>query len=243
MSSDVLFLCKYVKVLKRGLNILYDGYNENNIILQNGRRNQIMSQKRVVCYGSEVYHKPGCHYVQKMRYDNQLMVSREEARAHDCRSCRYCNSMNYHMNYESRAIEHFRRKKNMEFRLVDGILYVKTAISCWKIVYVRNGEKLVLYHRNYSKQEIDFKHPENEYYHFQKDVPSSGSIASYLNYIYEHDRYKEAMYRGEKITDFSSKKNERRAKGVEKKRSARRVDYLFRCLEKEHSGYRQLSCC
>ena len=41
----------------------------------------------------------------------------------------------------------YSKYKKMQFNYINGILYVKTEIGCWKLVYVRREEKIALYHR------------------------------------------------------------------------------------------------
>lgn len=199
-----------------------------------------MGKTRIVCYGSDVYHKLGCRYVDRMLQQNQLQVTRDDAIRHGCRICRYCNSMNHHVYTEDSVIEYFKRN-GMQFKYIDGILYVKTEISCWKLVYVRAEEKLTLFHRNASSVPVNFEHPEHERYHHQDDVPYASTISKYLNYISEHDRYKAVVMNGETVTSFSSRRSKNLAKKSDRKRSINRVNYLFRCLERENDGYKQMS--
>lgn len=206
-----------------------------------------MSIKRVVCYGSDVYHKPGCKYVRRMKTMNTLHVTKDDAIRHHCRICRYCNSMNYHLNVEKETISSFESEKNMQFKVIDGILYVKTDIGCWKLIYVRREEKITLYHRNKSFEPINWEHPEKENYHHQNDIPYSETIGNYLSYIYDHDKYKRAVMNGEKITEFSNARSRNLAARCDKKRERRqarnRIDYLFRCIERENAGSKQISYC
>lgn len=202
-----------------------------------------MSKMRVVCYESDVYHKPGCKYVARMKRKNRLEVTRDNAIRHNCRICRYCNSMNYHVNTEEKTLNHYKQDKGMDFKYDDGILYVKTEVGCWKLVYVRAEEKLTLFHFNKPINQIDWNHLEYEGYHHQDDVPYAENISKYLHYIYEHDSYKAAVQKGEKITQFSSKKNRNLAALSERKRERNRLDYIFRCLERENAGLKQVSYC
>ncbi len=192
---------------------------------------------------SKVYHKIGCHHIDHMKMWNMMEITKGEAEASGYRICRCCNGMNHHMRTEDGVIDFYKRKRNMEFRYINGVLYVKTPIGCWKLVYTRGGQRIVLYHRNYGLSRLNFDKPQYDEYHRQQDVPHSDSIAHYLNYIYEHDRFKEAVRTGEKIIVYSSKKNKKRADKSMKKYEQKRVDYLFRMLEMQNAGYKQLSMC
>ena len=131
----------------------------------------------------------------------------------------------------------------MDIKYIDGVLYVKSEIGCWKLVYIKKNEFLVLYHRNTVTYTTDFTHPETDSYHRQTDVPSSNTISSYLNYIYEHDRYKAALERGEKNYRFSSKKYARHDAKVQRKRQHKRLDQLFMLIEKNDSNLLEYSIC
>ena len=202
-----------------------------------------MKNKRVVSYGSIVYHKPNCHYVRRMKEDNRLVVSRAEAIAHDCRICRCCNSMNYHFRNEAQTLALYAKKRGMEFIKIRGVLYVKTDISCWKLVYLKSKECLTLYHINRMPENFDFSHPQTCRYHWQNDVPSADTIEQYLNYIYEHDRFKAAVRDGVTLNEFMSRRAQNLAERVQKKHERKRIDYIFKALEAENPGYKKLSCC
>ena len=122
-------------------------------------------------------------------------------------------------------------------------MYVKTNIGCWKLVYSRGMELFALYHRNRSNQDVDFSNPENEHYHLQKDQTYFSSINGALNYVYEHDKYREAEQQGLKVIAFSNKKYQKQAEKRKQRKQQNRVDYLFRLLESQNEGYKQLSYC
>ncbi len=103
--------------------------------------------------------------------------------------------------------------------------------------------KIALYHRNATNKPFDFEHPQYEPYHRQKDKFYCNSIAGYLNYIYEHDKYKAAIARGEKVIKFSSEKYRRQEAKGECKRRCNRVDYLFGLIERQNTGFKELSYC
>lgn len=204
-----------------------------------------MKTLRFVSIGgnSQVFHKPGCKYIHQMKPENCMPLSEAEAREAGYRICRCCNGMDFHMKTEKQAIDRYQKCRKMDFKYIGGILYVKTEISCWKLVYIRYMESIVIYHQNDTSIPLDFEHLEREKYHRQKDIFSRKEIEDCLYYIYHHDQYKAAVARGDKEIRFSSKKYEKSAKKVSRRRQQRRVDYLFRMLEKENKGYRELSFC
>ena len=190
-----------------------------------------------------IYHKPGCRYVKRMKGQNKLSITKSMARDEGYHICRYCNSMNHHFQNECSEMEFFNKYKNKEFRKIDGILYVKTEIGCWKLVYIRGEEKIAIYHRNATDKELDFGHPECEHYHLQANKQYCPTIGGFLDYIHKHDQYKATILRGEKVTHFSSKKYAKREARAQQKRKRKRVDYLFGLLDKQNEGYKELAFC
>lgn len=191
-----------------------------------------MSTKRIMSIESNIYHRPSCKYVYFMKPSNKEKLLWEDAKR--CgRPCRHCNSMRFLCTEERKTIEWNTENRNMEFKYKDGLLYVKTKVGCWKLVYARNMEQIALYHRNSRQAELDFKHPEKDRYHQQRDQLYFNNIAQALNYIYDHDKYRAAVQRGDKRIVYKNKKYEKQAKRRERKAALRRVDRLFDMIEKE----------
>ena len=172
-----------------------------------------------------------------------MFLTKHDAKKKGYHACRYCNCMNHHFRVEQQTLKFYSTRKNMQFNYINGILYVKSEISCWKLVYVRKEEKIALYHRNATNKPLDFEHPQYEAYHRQEDKMFCNTLAGYLDYIYEHDKYKAAIARGETVKRFSSKKYEKLEAKAQRKRENKRIDYLFRMLERQNVGYKELSYC
>lgn len=203
-----------------------------------------MKNERVISIGmkTKVYHKPSCRYVNRMRYKNQMSISLYEAKMQGLRPCICCNTMEHQYKIADHAIEKY-QKKGMQFLYLDNALYVKSDLGCWKIMYLKEREKLRLFHGNRSNKDINFDLPQYEPYHRQTDKKYADSIEQYLHYIYEHDKYKSTVLRGEKVTQFSSKKYKKREPRAARKRAIKRVDKLFALLESQNEDYLRLSVC
>lgn len=132
--------------------------------------------------------------------------------------------------------------RGMEFKYMGGILYVKTAMGCWKLVYSKSQEQIALYHRNARQKPLDFKHPDQDRYHQQKDQLYFKNIAMALNYIYDHDKFRAAEKRGDKIR-YKNEKYKQQAKKREKRAALRRMDRIFEKLEKEDKELKKYSMC
>lgn len=203
-----------------------------------------MRNERIVSMGTNslIYHKQGCRYVLRIKRKNRMHLSKQAAEDMGYRLCKCCNSMNHHYATERKSIALYREKK-LEFNYIAGSLYVKSEIGCWKLVYARREDKIAIYHRSRTDKPLDFTQPQYEIYHRQKDKMYASGIASALHYIYEHDKYRAAVERGEKIMKFSNEKYRRRETKVQWRRQCRRIDSLFKTLEEENPEYKKLSFC
>ena len=202
-----------------------------------------MKTKRVLSTESFVYHRANCPYVKRIYEKNKMILPKAEAREHGYRPCKCCNTMGYLYLEEQCNLDYFGRKWNMEFLLLDGILYVKTPVGCWKLVYSKKEEKIALYHRNDSDEPVCFDKPQNEHYHRQTDCANARTITSLCTYIYEHDRFREAQKSGRKLTSFTSERSRIMAVRTERKEARKRLDSLFLMLEESNAGFRKLSFC
>ena len=102
-------------------------------------------------------------------------------------------------------------------------------------------EQIALYHRNSRQAPLDFKYPEIGRYHQQKDQLYFKNIALALNYIYDHDKYKAAVKRGDKRIVYKNKKYEKQAKKRKQRAALRRVDRLFEMIEKDNQKCKSFS--
>ena len=202
-----------------------------------------MANIRVLSTESKVYHRPGCRYAKRIQVKNSMDMSVDEAKCYGYRPCKCCNTMEYVYESEWCCIDYFRRRKDMEYLFKDGILYIKTNVSCWKLIYNKTTERVMLYHRNRCDKPVDFTKPENEQYHMQKDYANTMKIKPLLIYIYEHDRYREAQEKGVELTSFTSERSRILAAKSKRREQRRRLDDLFAMLERNNKGYRKLSCC
>lgn len=212
-------------------------------VLFRAERMKDMSMKRVMSMETHIYHKLHCHHARRIQEKNKMMMDLKAAKSYGYKPCKCCNGMNFSYNDEINSIDYFEKKKGMQFNYKDGVLYVKTNIGCWKLVYSRGMELFALYHRNRSEKEVDFVNPEHEHYHLQKDQAYLSSINAVLNYIYNHDKYREAEQQGCKMIVFSNKKYQKQAEKRKQRQQKNRVDCLFRILESQNEGYKQLSYC
>ena len=202
-----------------------------------------MKGTRVLSTETNIYHRASCIYSKRIMPKNRMEMGPFEAKKHGYRPCKCCNTMKFLYDRDISTLDYYKRKMAMDYKMVDGILYIKTEVSCWKLVYSRREEKIFLYHRNKSSQPLNFDLPQMERYHRQTDVQPSASINKHLRYIYEHDRYRAAEAKGEKLVTFTSERSRILAARAERKMQRKRIDNLFAILEASNQGYRELSYC
>ena len=138
-----------------------------------------------------------------------------------------------------------KNQHNMDMDLVGNMVYVRTDVGCWKIHYKNREQKFILFHRNFVKGHIALEDVEKAPYHRQKDMYEAGSILKLLQYIQGHDEFRQfgpADYRQMPQRTRRQRNYYQAAKRIQEKRSARRVDYLFRMIEQKE-GIKQLSVC
>lgn len=203
--------------------------------------------KRVISMDSKsmVYHRAGCRYAKQIHEKNKVQINRDTIETYGYRPCKCCSSIRGIFSNEKGNILKFTQTHNMDVDLIDDKLYIRTDVGCWKIRYKPNQDKLVLLHKNYVDGRIDLDDVENGDYHRQVDIQKSDTIMKYINYIFEHDKYKKIRdddYRRLPQDTKKQKAHYRSAMKKERRRSASRLDSLFAEIEKKE-GIKALSFC
>ena len=201
-----------------------------------------MNRPRIMSKDSNIYHRNGCRYILRIMPKNLVKIGLFTAEVEGIKPCSVCNRLSFIYSQEKDTLMKATSGWQMTFKMDGELLYIKTNVSLWMLVYSFSSSKIVLYHRNHSEKEIDFENPKNEAFHRQKDFPPNSKIMPICKYIYEHDRYKEARNSGKKlIYKKSEKKYRKRAEKFERKEKERRVESLFKVLEKENPSIKRHS--
>ncbi|MCD8104708.1 MAG: hypothetical protein LUF35_06840 [Lachnospiraceae bacterium] len=206
-----------------------------------------MYKRRIASIDSrtKIYHYPGCHYAKRILPKYQLEKSKHDMEKDGFRPCRYCNTMKFRFEQERPNLQRYAQYRKMEFNMVDGQVFIKTEIGCWKLIYSKHRQSFILYHRNASGRPVNFEHPERERYHKQMDQLYSDTITSVFIYIYKHDQFRVAEKAADGNLDIRqvSKKYQPSAARRQRRQKIRRLDNLFRVIESGSEEYRRLSYC
>lgn len=192
-----------------------------------------MGKERLMSRCSKVYHNPYCHHARRIKNKNEFTLPWWEARRKGYQPCKCCCRLSYYIDYESLSISYFKKRHGMEFRYKKDALYVRTEIGCWKIMYSKNEEKMLLFHRSRSKYALNFKRAEKERYHVQEDALCYHTIRGVLQYIQDHDDFKKAESKGEKNIVFTKEIYKKQAERRKRKKKVNKVYEIFDKLEQD----------
>lgn len=208
------------------------------------RRQEVipLNRPRIMSKDSNLYHRNGCRYALRIMPKNLVRIGLFTAEVEGIKPCSVCNRMSFIYNNEKAYLIKSTAKWPITFKIMGEELYIKTNVSLWKLVYSVPTSKIILYHRNHSEKEIDFENPRNEAFHRQKDFPPSNEILPVCKYIYEHDRYKESRITGKRLRYTGvNKKYKKKAEKFERKEKEKRIESLFKVLEKENPAIKKHS--
>lgn len=196
-----------------------------------------MSYTRYVSVKSrnKSYHLQDCPYAKKIKAENREIISEKQAKMKGYHKCSFCCNIKYRNKRMERGLISYANNHGMNIRINENIIYVQSDNGFWKIVYNEITQDYTLYHRNHSEIPVDTMHPENENFHRQKDVQPAEFVMKFLSYIYKHDKFRRNEHQGIQNMPKRTKKQKqyvRAAKNREKRKSARRVDQIFKQLEK-----------
>ena len=194
---------------------------------------------------SKVYHRSSCRYVNRVQKKNLMEMKWEDAEHYGYRPCLCCDGINYLYHSNLGNIKAFCEQNKMDIDLRDNKIYVRTDVGCWKLIYIFKDQRFILMHKNHVEGRLSMDEVEHGGYHRQGDMPYSGSIMKYLNYIKKHDEFKRKMPDDIKQMPTDTKKQKayyKTAKRREDRRAANRLESLFLMIERKE-GIKHLSFC
>ncbi len=206
-----------------------------------------MSNERVASLhsGERVYHYPECRFIKSILAKNRLGQSQRDMERSGYRPCKCCNTIKFRMEKELGNLQRYSEHKELEFKMISDAIYIRTGMSCWKIVYWTDTQNFSIFHRNHKGRPSSFEHPEKEQYHRQKDIRYERSLIGAFMYIYKHDEFRKAetAANGNLGRIRIDRKYQASARRRQRRQQARQLDDLFRKIENENEEYRKLSFC
>ena len=137
----------------------------------------------------KVFHLSHCKIAHRIRKDyKRQFTTPEEARMAGYRMCNCCSIVGKRLRKEQAAVNRFCQENGVSCWLDDGQLRIITPKSKWRIIVNGKANKLFLYHKN------SYKKPESipsiiPGYHSQ--AIRCKTIVEYLDYIVQHDIFRE----------------------------------------------------
>lgn len=183
---------------------------------------------------AKVYHRQECRYAKRILPKNKMQLSSKEAEKAGYHICPYCDGMDALFRMKKKAILKYAEKNHMEVDLRDHVLYVRTDIGCWKMIYSMSEQRFILYHKNYVQGMLSIEEVEEGAYHRQRDVPFAKSIEKYLVYIHKHDEARKMEMVDYRLLPNRTKKEKKyfaSARARSNRRSQRRLAELFTMIE------------
>ena len=184
--------------------------------------------------GNKIVHKSDCRYVKMIPEKNKrTFETLEIAYKSGYSECKYCSNLLRHLREEEDQLGKYCKPRGIRYYLCkdDGSWAVISHSGRWKIAE-GSKEYFRLYHNNNSnngtKSRFIGYHKHNE---FRKD------LISYMKYIDNHDRYREAdpLYANQK--NIKGKKKNKKLKRLEEKmRREREIKYVRDLLNSMSEG-------
>ncbi len=187
---------------------------------------------------NKIVHSMQCRCVKMIPDKNKKYFSTSaDATKSGYVQCRCCNYIQKYLKPEEKKLKEYCGKNGLYFfyNPADGSLDVISKTGKWKIIVNGHRHQIWLYHKNDCFSEQMFLVPG---YHSQK--ARSESLMGYMNYIVEHDRFRDEnpLYTHQMNTNTIKgskkwKKNQRRADCMGRKCSIR---YVYNILDNLAAG-------
>lgn len=187
-----------------------------------------------------IYHEDSCPYAKRMQKKYSRYISEGNALEKGYRPCSYCGGLHgiyLHFINDPKMYGRFHEGLTASFDRKDKALCFRTDIGFWKIVENRRTNEYKLYHLNQGHFEKDTpdKILMRRTFHRQSDVKGTTKMTRLVQYIFDHDKAKKIMDNDwKKLPKATSKQKKyyKQAKKREQRKQSRRLDDLFRMLEK-----------
>ena len=213
---------------------------------QYGKKEQDMDVFVSKSKGSKVYHRPGCHYIDRISiYYGKICSERRAIRNGYC-ACKYCGGTAGLHRMNRKALQKAAAGTKLETFYDDktSTFYLRTDIGFWKFYWKDEADGYLLYHLNAFDPDTPTESMTQGHFHRQKDFAANESIEKIVKYIADHDRAKAIIADDYRKLPKSTKKQKKYYKQA-KKRAQReendRVDRLFALIANHSANISPLS--
>lgn len=183
--------------------------------------------------GQMIYHEESCPYAKRMQKKYRRYISEQTALERGYHPCSYCGGLHgFFLRYDNDSndlVASYDRK--------DKALCFRTDIGFWKILEQGEPKTYRLWHLNGSDfdKNVESKYLMRRSFHRQVDVKSTLNMSRIIQYIRDHDKAKKIIkddWKKLPKTTSKQKKYYKQAKKREERKKHRRIDELFKKLEK-----------
>lgn len=192
----------------------------------------------------KVYHYDYCPYAKRIDKKYRRQMSVQKAKSKGYTECQWCGGL-HGVYLQAMMLEEMygvkqRKAVKIGYDLKEKAMYFRTKIAFWKLVKSWNTDNLLLFHLNeesFNPEYSDRKLLRGRF-HRQTDVPGFSNfdrIGSIISYIYDHDKAKRIIdndWRNLPKTTKRQKKYYEQARRKDRHRKLKRVDELFKELER-----------
>lgn len=187
-----------------------------------------------------IYHEEDCPYAKRMSKKHRQYISEKTAIEKGYRPCTYCGGLHriyLNLKKDPNAYKKIREGVTESYDRIDKGLCFRTKVGFWKVLNPKQCGEYRLWHLNHN--DFDEKIPDKQLmrrsFHRQNDVKATANIVRIIQYIHDHDKAKRIMNDDwKKLPNKTPKQKKyyRQAAKRERKKQNRRIDELFKKLEK-----------
>lgn len=187
-----------------------------------------------------IYHEEDCPYVKRMNKKYLRHVTTDTAIERGYHECSYCgglHGMYIKLRNNPKLFQRDESGLSVSYDRVDRGLCFRTPNGFWKVLIRGPVEAYKLWHLNHGHfdPELSDKVLMRRTFHRQSDVKETLNMGRIIRYISDHDKAKKIIDEDWRKLPKSSpkqKKYYKQAKKRAKRKENRRIDELFKMLEK-----------
>lgn len=187
-----------------------------------------------------IYHEESCPYVKRMNKKYLRHVTADTAKERGYRECSYCgglHGMYVKMRDNPKLFQRGETGIEVSYDRVDRGVCFRTANGFWKVIIRGPVETYKLWHlnRGHFDPELPDKILMRRTFHRQSDVKETLNMGRIIRYISDHDKAKRIMDEDWKKLPKSTPKQKKYYKQAQKRakrKEHKRIDELFKKLEK-----------